>query len=258
MDSTTLLEALRRSISEELAGKRAVAVAYSGGLDSSVIAMLAATAAEVKCYSCVVEGSFDDKHVRSDAHEDNMELEVITLGQSAIRRYVAVVSSVIDSSDPTRIGYTIPIVAVVRESEESTVLAGSGADELFGGYAKYTSMEDPSVVMTADLRKILVESAQLRRYAASQGKELILPFLGTEIVEIASKVPLKHKLNATERKLILREAARKLGLRAHDRPKKAAQYSSGVLKEMERLARRDGLRVGEWVDRTIRESRATP
>jgi asparagine synthase (glutamine-hydrolysing) len=59
------------------------------------------------------------------------------------------------------------------------------------------------------------------------------------------------------RKLVLREVAVLLGLDAHDRPKKAAQYSSGIMREMERLARKEGMSMSEWTKKTVRAKRAT-
>ena len=53
---TSLLNALRESITSAIGKERTVAVAYSGGLDSSLIASLAKESAEVKCYTCAMAG----------------------------------------------------------------------------------------------------------------------------------------------------------------------------------------------------------
>jgi asparagine synthase (glutamine-hydrolysing) len=58
------------------------------------------------------------------------------------------------------------------------------------------------------------------------------PFSDERIVSLALSMPLDFKIKEETRKLVLRRAAYQLGLPQDiaEIPKKAAQYSSGVLK----------------------------
>ncbi|HEX9908138.1 MAG TPA: asparagine synthase-related protein, partial [Thermoplasmata archaeon] len=130
--------------------------------------------------------------------------------------------------------------------EEDLLLVGSGADELFGGYAKYQASTDPEAAMSSDLVKMMAEAQLLQTEAAKVGKRIGFPFTDEAVVMAALNVPVQEKVDLSGRKIILREVGRALSLHSADRPKKAAQYSSGVLKEMERLAGAQRLNLHDW------------
>jgi asparagine synthase (glutamine-hydrolysing) len=71
------------------------------------------------------------------------------------------------------------------------------------------------------------------------------PFADPWLTRFAPSLPLKYKLPAVgrePRKIVLRQLAKRLGLpdEIADKPKKAAQYSSGSGKIIEKLARKRG------------------
>ncbi|HIH01629.1 TPA: hypothetical protein HA259_06100 [Thermoplasmata archaeon] len=78
-------------------------------------------------------------------------------------------------------------------------------------------------------------------------KTLLAPYAHRRVRGLALRMNDGEKLGPGGRKLVLRECARILGLGASERPKKAAQYSSGVTKRMKQLAKSDGRSLGEWV-----------
>lgn len=253
-----LSNALRDSIRICVGDSKMVAVSYSGGVDSAIVEALAAELAEVKRYTCAVRGSKDFvEHVYSSGVESR-ERRMIELSPTDVCRLVRETGRVLTTVDPTTIAYTLPIVSVLHAAEEEVVLTGSGADELFGGYAKYMGSDDPRGLMSADLAKMLKETETLRAYATSLKKRLETPFTGAEVAVVAREIPLELKISATERKAALREFARSLSIPAHNRPKKAAQYSSGVLKEMRRLAKDAGKDLPTWTHDMVTGGRGTP
>lgn len=246
MDAAEGLELLRKSVVEDLAGESAVGVAYSGGLDSSLIAALAKESADVRCYTCVIKGSFDDRNAMDRAESESLKLTLIELTNHDIREIASAVASLLNTSNPVELAYTIPVYSVIKRCSERLVLAGNGADELFGGYAKYSSVGNPEQMMAADLEKMLGESESLKKAAESMGKMIRFPFAAKEMVDLSRSLPMTSKISSSERKIFLRDIARLLGLPSHNLPKKAAQYSSGILKEMERQAKADGKKLAEW------------
>jgi len=250
MDHKGLLVALRKAVSELVAREDRVAVAYSGGLDSSVIAALASEKANVTCYTCAVEGSFDSRNARQFADDEGRQFTLLELGSEDLRSFVRKASGLLGTTDPTRIAYTIPVLCVLHRSAERVVLTGSGADELFCGYAKYAGMRDPTRAMAADLERMLSESHSLSFEATKLGKIIGFPYAAPAVIATANETPLGEKIDPSGRKIILREVAKLLGLQSHKRPKKAAQYSSGVMKEMERLAKGEGPSLSQWTERT--------
>jgi asparagine synthase (glutamine-hydrolysing) len=247
MSESDLLQALRRAVKNGVHGESEVAVAYSGGVDSSVVAAIAREQAEVKCYTCAAKGSYDALNAERRASEEGMTLKMVEVDEIGIVKRVAAAAKALQSLDPIPISYTVPLIAVLEESTEDTVLAGNGADELFAGYSKYSSIPDPAARMSEDLAKMLDESERLRRWSSARGKRLELPFADPEVISLSNRIPMVEKISPSGKKLVLREVARQLGLPSHHRPKKAAQYSSGVLKLMRNSARKDGEPLEEWV-----------
>ncbi len=248
-DVAELIETLRNAVRECIDGEPTAAMAYSGGLDSSVIDSLAREVVPVTRYTCAIEGAADHKIAIDGSDDPSTSSEIIVLTEPTIRSLVREASTVLATNNPVIVGYTIPILAVMIESKERLTLTGSFADELFGGYAKYLGEDDPGPRMASDLEKATRESELLRRAALTRGKLIGYPFASSSVIDIASKTPMARKIDRGERKIVLRDVAKQLGVEAYDRPKKAAQYSSGVLKEMERLAKKDGTDMRSWIER---------
>ena len=247
MKQGTLVEALRRSIRDLVNEPGTVAVAYSGGLDSSLIAALASETLETKCYSVVVSGSHDANTVRTSAEKEGRAVDIIILSDEDLRGLVKTAACLVGLDSPMAIAYMTPLLGVIARARETVILAGNGADELFGGYAKYLDMSDPSLQMLADLDKSLREAKALMEHASAEGKTIGFPFLSDRVRRLALSMPLEKKIRGTSRKVVLREVAKDLNLSSQDKPKRAAQYSSGVLKRMNVLAKSDGISLESWI-----------
>ena len=258
MNSKKLTDILTASVRKTIGKEEEVAVAYSGGVDSCMVDAVARKMADVTCYTCTTKGAHDGRNAMAYANLDGRSIWLITLTEKEIPGYVAEAAAVLGTTNPVQVAYTVPVLAVLDKSVEKVVLVGSGADELFAGYAKYEQTADPSDMMRADLEKMLAESGRLQAAAKARGKRMGFPFASKSMIAFAAKVPLEEKIGPEGRKLVLRKAAKEMFLAGHARPKKASQYSSGVMKEMDRLARRDRLPVGRWVERIAAERRASP
>jgi asparagine synthase (glutamine-hydrolysing) len=84
-------------------------------------------------------------------------------------------------------------------------------------------------------------------------KVLKTPYLDKAVVKSALQVPVEFKVNNGERKIILKKVAMELGLPVElvEKEKKAAQYSSGIIKELRRMAKQEGMAVNELIERLI-------
>ncbi len=242
-----LLDSISAAVNDAVDDHHVVAVAYSGGLDSSLVAAIAHRKVDVTCYTACTQGSHDQSNAPTFAKEQGLTTNLLSLSDSDIRNMCALAASILDGPDPASISYTVPLLTVLSRATEDVVLTGSLADELFGGYAKYASSDDAVRRMDVDLEKALSEYHSVREYAKKNNKILASPFADGRAIEAAKAVPLEDKIGAAGRKIILRRLADSIGLPGHDRPKKAAQYSSGVMKAMERLAKQDAISIAEWV-----------
>jgi asparagine synthase (glutamine-hydrolysing) len=252
MDPPALLDLLREAVGRCVTNEQRVAVAYSGGLDSSLIAALASVRTDVSCYCTLTAGSADAKNIRGYADSDGCRLTSLVVAEDELRTIIARTTKAIQSSNPMKIAYSIPLFVVVERCAEKVILAGNGADELFAGYEKYrTRVQNAGKMMAEDLAESLDEAGRIARYADSLGKDVRFPYLENDVIAEGRAVPLEQKISGDIRKAILRDAARSLGLRAAERPKKAAQYSSGILKMMRTLARNNNENLSEWTQNIV-------
>lgn len=258
MDSDRLLDLLRKSVRRCIGKSGSVAIAYSGGVDSAVIEALARESATTRCYTCATQGSHDLATTPLRAAESGIDLRVELLDGGALKALVSKACHLLQTDEPQKVAYTVPVICVIDRCAEDVVLTGSGADELFGGYAKYLEDSNPGTSMDRDMDKMLVETERLRVYAQGLGRMLETPFAGADIREFANQLPIERKLGTGNRKVVLRDAAKTLGVLSHDTPKKAAQYSSGVLKEMRRMAKEEGRSLRDWTAATAADEGRVP
>jgi len=147
----------------------------------------------------------------------------------------------------------MPLYLVLGVAGEDLLLCGQGADELYAGYSRYRSMDEAAMrsAMAHDIKALITQGMDIEKRAAEAfGKTLVHPFLDPEVIKVSIDLPLDMLLRGDENKAILRDVGRALGLGPiADRKKKAAQYGSGIMDAMKAMAKREGLTLGEMVDR---------
>lgn len=233
---------LRASVRKRVAGRRKVAVSFSGGLDSSLIAMLAAReGVEVILCSAYVTGSRDERQAQRAADLLGLELHGVNVDAAASSSAVRTLDLPFVASPMDRALWVIYSTTAKEASSRGAevVLLGQLADELFGGYMKYARAarergpQEAVSMMSADVRASGERAFIRDELAVAQHTEARFPFADDDLVRFASRIPFEQKVAPDgERKLVLRRVASLLGLpdELADAPKKAAQYSSGVAK----------------------------
>ncbi|CAD6492825.1 MAG: Asparagine synthase [Candidatus Argoarchaeum ethanivorans] len=231
------------------------AIAFSGGVDSSLIAYLLDKECTVELFTTSIKSSHDRAAAPNAAAALRMSdrLHTYHLSESEVERTLPELLSVIGSTDLFDVSIAFPLYIAAREAHYKgyeVMCSGQGADELFAGYKRYESMG--SVELERNLMKDFYQMAHVsldRDYKSSMANtvELRLPFLDCELTDFVCKIPVELKIKNNIRKYILRKTAQSLGLPeelvwAH---KKAAQYSSGVYKALVRIARKNGYKKGE-------------
>lgn len=226
------------------------ALAFSGGLDSSIIAALCP---EAELYSVGMTGSHDVTQTKKAAQllgmKDKLHLHELTIDD--VESALPDVIKAIGSCDPLKVSIAMPLFFTSKEAHNDRIrvmLSGQGADELFAGYKRYESMNPAELELA--LRKDLDNIAEnnLERDDAvtmANAVELRVPYLDSEVVELALRIAPELKVHNNVRKYILRQAAR--NILPHElvlKEKKAAQYSSGIFSALEKLARKNGF-MGE-------------
>lgn len=235
------------------------ALAFSGGLDSSIIAALCP---EAELYSVGMTGSHDIQQTKRAAQllgmEDKLHLHELTIAD--VELALPDVIKAIGSCDPLKVSIAMPLFFASKDAHNDGIrvmLSGQGADELFAGYKRYESMKPDELELA--LRKDLENIAEnnLERDDAvtmANAVELRVPYLDRDVVELALRIAPELKVRNGIRKYILRQAAR--DILPHElvlKEKKAAQYSSGIYSALEKLAKKNGYRGGQAVGRYLED-----
>lgn len=217
-----------------------VAVAFSGGLDSSVLAACALRHTKVIACSAAAGKSLDERAAPAAAKALGVQLFVERLAPERVDLEGQTMKLPFDPTPMDKSLWCIYSVVSRRAAMEGAevILLGQLADELFGGYAKY----DAAVQRGGDdaARELMEEDVagyskrgRLRDYAACSGwLPPRFPFEAEEVVRLGLSFPVSFKIRDGERKAVLRRAGRLLGVpeTISNAPKKAAQYSSGIQK----------------------------
>lgn len=219
-------------------GRSRVAVAFSGGLDSSIIASCAKKRTGVVACSAFVEETLDSRSASRGAAILGIELMATRLTREAVASELKEMDLPFQTSLMDRSLWCL--YSIVSRSAAiggaEVIMLGQLADELFGGYAKYQAAltdegEDAAAaLMDQDIREYQMKGMTRDVNACSRWLEPRFPFAEKEVVGLGRSIPVSFKLRGGVRKAVLREAAVVLGVPGElaNAPKKAAQYSSGI------------------------------
>jgi asparagine synthase (glutamine-hydrolysing) len=246
-----------------------LAVAFSGGLDSAVVALLAKMGGvDVHLISVGLENQQELRHAETAGRAMELPIQIQAYDMSDVEKAVSKVLWLIEEPDPMKIGVAIPFFWTAETASKvgcRVLLAGQGGDELFGGYQRY--LTELNYKGAEALQKILYQdvissyTTNLQRdhaVCAFHKVELRLPFLDREVVNFALSLPLKLKIESAKdllQKRVLRVVAKNLGLPdfVAKRPKKAVQYATGVQKALKRFAKRENLTLSDYLKQLFRK-----
>ncbi len=123
----------------------------------------------------------------------------------------------IESFDTTTVRASTPMYLMarrVRATGVKMVLSGEGSDEIFGGYLYFHKAPSPRAFHEELVRKLhllhLYDCLRANKSMAAWGIEARVPFLDTRFLDVAMRIPARHKMVAPGgiEKKILREAFR--------------------------------------------------
>jgi asparagine synthase (glutamine-hydrolysing) len=212
-------EVLVDAIHRQLMGDVPVGVFLSGGLDSSLVAAVAARwlderGLRLQTFAVGTPESPDlaaarlvAEHIGSEHHETTYT------AQDALDTLPVVVRS-IESFDPGLVRSAVPNFMLSRFTAEhvKVVLTGEGADELFAGYDYMTEYDDPDALHAELVRTVRglhnLNLQRCDRVTMAFSLEARVPFLDREVIHWALRLPPSVKLSGEgePEKKLLREA----------------------------------------------------
>ncbi len=203
------------------------ALLFSGGIDSSLL--LSIYMDKIIPYTIGFPESQDISFSEKLCNEFSLNLNIIETGEEMVRKAFMKVIETDKNITFTDIGFETVFQIACDHVKQGKIMTGQGADEIFYGYMKFRDGRENS--NRKSLEKLFTTTLPREmRIASSSGKTLITPYLDRNILDSFSVLPYEMHVSAEENKIIIREAARIAGLPDFiiHRPKKAAQYGSGI------------------------------
>ena len=232
-----------------------VAVAFSGGLDSGLVAAVAKDyARSVTLYTSGKEQSYDVVMAQEMSEKLGLPWLHIPITKDNIEARLREMISITRTSSPLTLSFELPLFFVCKTVHEKYILGGQGADELFYGYNKYVELPDDELVRTrkADLGKLISSTIPHETIVADHfGKKILYPYMDPLVTMQVNAMDLKdlRPTGPDSRKVMLRQIAKNLGYPfIAEKRKKAAQYGSGTMDLVREVAKDKGMTYPELVD----------
>lgn len=258
-----LQKLLESSVQKRVSGIREVAVAFSGGLDSSVIAfLLSKYNLKVHLFHVSLKDRAETEEAKRAAEDLKLPLHIHLFEESDVEKVLSKVVELSEEADPVKASIGVPFYWIAEKTAEAgfkILFAGQGADELFGGYQRYVNeylkhgAEKAKKMMYEDI--IRIHEGNIERdvkICDYHGVELRLPFMSYKLVKFVVSLPLELRMEKnpdTKRKLILRKVARDMYLPRSitEKPKKALQYATGTNDALKKIAKKRNTTVREYI-----------
>lgn len=233
-----LASLISRAIEQSLEDR--VAVSFSGGLDSTIIALVAKKHSDVELFTAGTESCDDMACAGKVAAQLGLPLTRACLdAKTALDAYGR--CHALLPMDLLKLEILVPAYCAAEAAAgkgHRVMLFGAGAEELFVGYERYylyrEEGKDLDAILKEEFRTLPQrEIAWIKKICRHFGIEARFPFYDRELAELMFSVPLDERMHDRElKKGILREAAKMLGVPelVVRRKKKAMQYGSGIHK----------------------------
>jgi asparagine synthase (glutamine-hydrolysing) len=256
---------LQRSMEERVSGLKEVAIAFSGGLDSSIIALLAKNSGvNVRLIHVSLKNQQETEDAEKAAEAMKLPIYTYLYEEEEVAETLPKVLWLIEEPDPLKASIGIPFYWVAENTAKmklKILLAGQGADELFGGYKRYADNysryggERVQEEIYNDIAKMHENNFERDfKICNFHNVELRLPFATYSTAKFAITLPIELKIKLIDegiRKIVLRHLGKKIGLQPLivKRQKRAIQYATGVNKILKKLAKNEGLSQKDYLKR---------
>lgn len=222
--------------------KGSIAIAYSGGLDSSLLATICKLKnIDVTLLTIGFPHSHDICFSKQVASKLNLDHRISVLEENDFHRNLREVLKKVNCEKISHIENCIAFFYISKLAQElnlETVLSANGCDELFCGYDIYRRMFDEGRTRLMQLieEKILNEFQLLEEIdlvASEFGVKICQPFLSNKLIAFSRDIPIDEKIfNSKDylRKQILRKVACLLNVPGESafKQKKALQYGTEI------------------------------
>ncbi|SLN75868.1 asparagine synthase (glutamine-hydrolyzing) [Oceanibacterium hippocampi] len=198
----------------------------SGGLDSSIVAAIAAQSLDrpLKTFSVGMADSPDLVAARAVARHIGAEHHELVFTAEDLAEILPHVIYHLESADTDLVRSALPthFATTLARRHVKAVLTGEGADELFAGYSYHHAYRNRHRQLADEITRSLgtmhnINLQRVDRITMAQGLEARTPFLDRDLIAFAQSIPASLKMKAdseadggSTEKWILRKACEDL------------------------------------------------
>ncbi len=223
---------------------------FSGGVDSTYLAhYFKQQGYDFTCYTAVldVEGvpPADLLAAQKAAKQLGLKLKIKKIKLDSVPAYLRKIVPLIEDSNVVKVGVALTFYLACELAKEDgckVIFSGLGSEEIFAGYERHKQSSNINQECVSGLLKMYERDLYRDDVLTMDNNlELRLPYLDTELVQYALRIPGKYKLKKGMGKYILRERALEKGIPNEFafRKKTAAQYGSKFDYALEKLAKKN-------------------
>ncbi len=241
-----LLDQMRQAVRGEVAGPgmQKTCVAFSGGVDSALLAKLCSEACDTVLITVGFAGSHDIEFAPKAAAQMNLACHTLEIGRESFDETAARVQNAVKGG----ISWVENCIAFCYAAEAAKSLGvprlatANGIDELFCGYDAYRRAFDGGAQEVARMMEDKIENElqmmdRIQSVVSEYGVRMAQPFLSAGFVEYAKNVPMQYKIKGSDdmmRKHVIRSLAREIGVPeiSYAKRKKALQYGTKIHKAL--------------------------
>ncbi len=234
--------------------KKKFGIFFSGGIDSSLIALICKQQkANFICYAVGMKKASDIDAAKKAAKQMGVKLKYKVFNLEEAEKIIKKTANIV-GPDVMKVGVGAVVYAAAELAKDDgikTFFSGLGSEEIFAGYERHSNAENINEECWNGLKQMYNRDFLRDYYLAKKLEiEILTPFLDSGLIKTAMQIPGKEKMNKEYKKVILRRIAEEIGLPKEIawRKKKAAQYGSRFHKALQKLKKKNGFkRISEYL-----------
>ncbi|HSF27578.1 MAG TPA: asparagine synthase C-terminal domain-containing protein [Nitrosopumilaceae archaeon] len=246
------LDKLHKKMNESIqktTDKKTIGIAFSGGVDSSLLAKLCTDLGyNVTLLTVGFAGSHDIQFSKEISNLFDYEHKIEKILSKTFPKVAEQIKKTIKTDNLSWNENCIAFYFVSKLAKRNgidEVLTANGIDELFCGYNAYRDAikhggDSAMNLMESKIENELNMMKAVNTIASEFDVRILQPFLSKEFVTFAKKIPIEKKIHGPDdlmRKHIVRDLALKIEVpkKAAFKPKKALQYGSLIHKALMKI-----------------------